>query len=402
MTANNTNEIKENDNGDNFKPNAQILAFFEDDSNVSESVAIETQIIERNKNENNNNNKEDNTINKEDNKDKQINENQKPDKNYEKKYTYEGMTPKSIEIDNKNYKNQNSNNFIETLNDVITHQKDDEDNNFNLLNNDNDNLNKDKKNEQNEKKNKDNDNDTFVFQKVEQTESLFAACSIMDSVNISEELPNEIHNHALEKDALKNETCTMCLNKKTCENGYKCYLCPLIICDECSTKMRLYSISNNKHEHLLCLLNEENCKCNKCSKELHSKKNYYFNCSKCNYNLCLKCYFPERREDKEENDNSSIHEHPLKNVTELNLICKLCEKPAKSGTKCSICELTLCQDCWNRIMNHKKRNNLHEHPLFLNLRNNWNCEICSSKFNNQVSFNCNKCAVDFCVDCFLE
>ena len=144
-----------------------------------------------------------------------------------------------------------SNNFIETLNDVITHQKDDEDNNFNLLNNDNDNLNKDKnnkKNEQNEKNNKDNDNDTFVFQKVEQTESLFAACSIMDSVNISEELPNEIHNHALEKDALKDETCTMCLNKKTCENGYKCYLCPLIICDECSTKMRLYSISNKQGE----------------------------------------------------------------------------------------------------------------------------------------------------------
>ena len=320
------------------------------------------------------------------------------------------MTPQSIEVD-KNDKNENPNNFLQQLSNIIsnTEQKNEEDNNdFNLFpknnpqpnNNENNFLNGNNNNNKNENKNifKDDDDD-FIFQKVKETNSLFEGCSLMNSVPLSEELPSEIHNHSLDKKPLNDEICTICLYKKTCENGYKCELCPLIMCDDCSTKIRLYHISKNKHEHALCLLNEEDCICSKCNKELHSKKNYYFNCLVCKYYLCLNCYFPER---KKENDSSPIHEHPLKNMSGIKCYCQICEKETNSVIKCSVCELTLCQECWNNIISHKKNNNLHEHPLFLIVKKYWTCAKCDSYFNETVSFNCNKCNKDFCVECFLD
>ena len=380
---------------------------------VVASVPLEAIYNNNQNNQNKNVNKEDNKIKEDENKNKQINENQtenKEENKIEKKYTYEGITPQSIEVD-KNDKNENPNNFLQQLSNIIsnTEQKNEEDNNdFNLFpknnpqpnNNENNFLNGNNNNNKNENKNifKDDDDD-FIFQKVKETNSLFEGCSLMDSVPLSEELPSEIHNHSLDKKPLNDEICTICLYKKTCENGYKCELCPLIMCDDCSTKIRLYHISKNKHEHALCLLNEEDCICSKCNKELHSKKNYYFNCLVCKYYLCLNCYFPER---KKENDNSPIHEHPLKNMSELKCYCQICEKETNSVIKCSVCELTLCQECWNNIISHKKNNNLHEHPLFLIVKKYWTCAKCDSYFNETVSFNCNKCNKDFCVECFLD
>ena len=91
----------------------------------------------------------------------------------------------------------------------------------------------------------------------------------------------------------------------------------------------------------------------------------------------------------------------LKNMSGIKCYCQICEKETNSVIKCSVCELTLCQECWNNIISHKKNNNLHEHPLFLIVKKYWTCAKCDSYFNETVSFNCNKCNKDFCVECFL-
>ena len=93
------------------------------------------------------------------------------------------------------------------------------------------------------------------------------------------------------------------LKKKTCQRGYKCNLCPLIICDQCSSMIRINHFSNNKHEHPLCITNEDNCYCNNCKKQVDINDNYnnfYFNCKKCNINICLNCYYQERQSAKNE------------------------------------------------------------------------------------------------------
>ena len=135
-------------------------------------------------------------------------------------------------------------------------------------------------------------------------DSLFPAESaIFESVQMPEDLPKEVHNHVLSEESLSEEICNICLKKKTCQRGYKCNLCPLIICDQCSSMIRINHFSNNKHEHPLCITNEDNCYCNNCKKQVDINDNYnnfYFNCKKCNINICLNCYYQERQSAKNE------------------------------------------------------------------------------------------------------
>ena len=182
----------------------------------------------------------------------------------------------------------------------------------------------------------------------------------------------------------------------------KCSLCPLIICDQCASMIGTNHFSNDKHRHPMCLLNEDNCKCNVCKKDLISEKNFYFNCKKCNYNICLKCYNPQRKEEKDE-EEESLHEHPLEYVSNLKIsYCKSCKKELSPGYKCSTCDFGLCEKCFNNFNYYKKRKGLHQHQLFLTDRNNWKCKICETKFKEKLSFYCEKCSFDICIECFLE
>ena len=242
--------------------------------------------------------------------------------------------------------------------------------------------------------------DENPFGKAEKV-SLFQAESILESVPIPDELPAEIHDHILSDEPLSNDICTICLNNKTCLKGYKCNLCPLIICDQCTSRINIMHLSNNKHEHPLLLSNENSCNCNKCNKKLLANEDFSFNCQKCNFNLCLNCYNPERKEEKKEEE--TIHEHPIEPVNELKDVnCKLCENKINSGFKCNYCDLALCQKCAHIIYNSKKRKEFHEHSLSLNVRKNWKCNICENNFNEKVSFNCSKCNLDYCIECYLN
>ena len=228
-------------------------------------------------------------------------------------------------------------------------------------------------------------------------DSFFPGLSVLDSVQIADELPNEIHNHPLSNEPIKNEKCTICNQEKSCDKGYKCHKCPLIICDQCSNTIRINFYSHFKHEHSLCLINEGNMECNKCKQQTNFIT-FFFNCEQCKFNICLNCYTPDRK--KEDN---ILHEHPLKYFNESKSIkCKICDKGSKSGYKCNNCKIELCQECANNIYSHHKRYELHNHPLYLTFRDKWNCFICQCGFKNTISFCCKKCSLDYCVDCFLE
>ena len=257
-------------------------------------------------------------------------------------------------------------------------------------NNNNNNNNNLKKENEKEKENE------FIIRRFE---SGLPCPSVLDSVEITDEMPSDAHEHPLSNEQLNNETCIICNKNQTCEQGNKCKECQLIICDLCSHNISIESQSHFKHDHPLCIKKGKNIKCNVCKKET-KYMTFYFNCKQCNHNICLYCYNPER---KREDNELLLHEHPLIKFNEANNIkCQMCENEIKSGYKCSSCQIFLCYECTNNIYSHKKKQELHEHPLFLTFREEWSCIFCNCCFKNTLSFYCKKCNLDYCADCFLE
>ena len=197
--------------------------------------------------------------------------------------------------DNNNDPNNNIDNFIQgdfnllkSVKTKVIYNNDDE-----IANNY---IDEDKVNER--------DEEQFCADKIDN--DVFPGMSVADSIQISDELPFDIHDHSLSCESLKNEKCIICSNEKTCEKGYKCKLCPLKICEKCSNYIRINYYSHNKHEHSLTILNKENWKCSICKKTGNFKENFYFKCNKCNFGICIKCYYPDKKDDDE-----PIHEHSL-------------------------------------------------------------------------------------------
>ena len=161
---------------------------------------------------------------------------------------------------------------------------------FNLLNtnlseNQNiDNIDSDNKNQISLSLVKNESSDTFSFRllKSESNES-----------NKNIELPNNIHIHPLNKYALSDNICSTCSKKKSCESGFKCDNCPLIICDECAQFINTNYNLHDKHEHPLVLLEKEMFKCNKCEKSDNLNNNFVFCCEECNFGICPNCYFTQ-------------------------------------------------------------------------------------------------------------
>ena len=252
---------------------------------------------------------------------------------------------------------------------------------------------------------KENENDFKIVESVvlNEKDSIFPVTSIQNSIQIKEDFPADFHIHPLEKESLFLDTCSICLKQMSSPAGYKCQICALIICNDCAEYIKVNHLSHNKHEHDLSILNEGKCHCNKCKKNVDAS-NFYLICQKCGYNLCLNCYYPERNDKSTlgQEDYTPVHEHPLELVRDLNYsYCQLCEKNIKDGYKCYNCDLVLCQACSKNINSRKARKELHMHKVFLTIRRNWKCEICSREFKEKISLYCDKCSTDFCIDCFL-
>jgi hypothetical protein len=291
---------------------------------------------------------------------------------------------------------------------------DNKDNNNNLVNNNNNIENNERENiinnqqsiKKNEEINFEELGKQFDDRDVNFENVSLPAQSILDSVQISEELPNNIHEHNLDhNNSTEDDICTICLNKKSFFNSYICNLCPLKICGECAKQININSFSKNKHEHELCIVSEGNSHCYKCNKEI-TPQTFYFHCERCNFDICLKCYYPSRKEEpKKDEKENAIHPHPWKKYNDLLIInCSLCEKEKsqKVGYKCDNCRLELCEECAIKVYKGRKREGLHEHHLFLMFRDVWECQVCEGNFRKKASFYCSKCEVDYCDECFIE
>ena len=215
------------------------------------------------------------------------------------------------------------------------------------------------------------------------------------SVLADDELPKEIHNHQIVKSSLSDDMCIICLKKKSCEKGHICNFCPLIICDKCVKMIISQYYSSDKHRHSLVLKVINNYKCGLCNKTKFPN-NFCFYCDECNFGICLSCYLPSNK-----NEDDQIHEHSLLNVFDTSLECKKCGEKKKEGIKCNDCNLELCSDCYNEIIDRKRKGYLHEHKMFLNQSDNWTCKECK-KSEGKVAFSCKQCNIDYCLNCFLE
>lgn len=72
------------------------------------------------------------------------------------------------------------------------------------------------------------------------------------------------------------------------------------------------------------------------------------------------------------------------------------------GYKCHNCPIVLCINCSEAIFISKNSDNLHEHNLELEFRENWICDLCKTEFINTASFYCNDCQFDVCYECYFE
>jgi hypothetical protein len=138
---------------------------------------------------------------------------------------------------------------------------------------------------------KDEEEDDILSIKKMKNDSYFPGNEIYESVEISNEFPPDIHDHPLLDKPLSDEICTLCADKKTCDKGKKCNKCSLIICEACT--QYITSNYNFKHDHPLYFLKEEKLVCSLCKKKLSDE--FLFKCKQCDYGICLKCFYPDRK-----------------------------------------------------------------------------------------------------------
>ena len=106
---------------------------------------------------------------------------------------------------------------------------------------------------------------------------------------------------------------------------------------------------------------------------------------------------------EEELQPESEHEHPLNYEEKLFEKCKLCLQNigGNAGYKCKDCPIVLCLNCSDKIFYGYKNKQIHQHELFLNDRNNWNCQICKKHKTENASFYCSQCNFECCDECFM-
>ena len=397
---NDSNPIEKNKNQNDLDGlivmNDDKIKFLEDDVFVSLAESIQIPNDNNNKENNINQDKNPNFISNEPNKESQPNKNEKSQISHSKKGDKDDdfHLLNSINKGNNDCNDNSNPNDLFSLNYTKTIYTDEDD--FNLLK------------KSSEVNNNNNRNEEVQIEKeVPQVDILirnnendfeFPGMSVFDSVQISDELPQDIHIHPLSNEKLRKEICLICNKETSCDKGTKCQQCPLIICDQCNFFIRVNSCSHSKHEHPLCLLSQENWQCDVCKKSASNfKNNFYFNCKKCKYNICLSCYNPERKMENEE----PLHEHPLESVNDSNSTkCNLCEKKIEKGYICNSCGIQICSTCAEKIYTNRRTNELDVHPLLLILKDNWKCFDCEKSFQFKLSLFCKQCSRDYCFECF--
>ena len=99
----------------------------------------------------------------------------------------------------------------------------------------------------------------------------------------------------------------------------------------------------------------------------------------------------------------SNHEHPLNYIDDLKLKCTICQQinKDKPGYKCEQCPVVLCLNCAERVFYGNKKISIHPHPLLLQFKNEWKCNICEIVFKNHSTFSCGQCGFNVCTFCLI-
>ena len=322
---------------------------------------------------------------------------------------------KYIEYNNNNNEIKNINNNIYNKcnipNNNIYPNINDIDNNINISNNSNNNQNNNAFNNQN--------NPNKIYNNLKDN-------NIKQNINFNQ--INGIHEHPLLISNINGKLCNICLQKLNNKLSGICNSCLIIICQNC-----LQNIFNRKpnikiHPHKLKLKhNKEHWNCMNCDFTYGDDKCVSLYCQQCNLNFCDLCYLSENnnnnnqqknnnneqknnsnnnnKKNNNKNNNNSSHEHSLLNV-KLNEICYFCCNKIDNvlGYKCEKDDLTLCEDCYEKIyiLDNEQNNKLHNHELVLTVREDWNCDICKGHFINKISYYCDKCDFDVCYYCYYN
>jgi hypothetical protein len=99
---------------------------------------------------------------------------------------------------------------------------------------------------------------------------------------------------------------------------------------------------------------------------------------------------------------SLYHSHPL-NLINVNKNCKcnICEILLNGNAySCVSCDLNICQNCGNRLLNGKPNTSVHMHQLQGIKGKNWKCDVCKKIYVDCLSFNCENCNFDCCTNCY--
>ena len=101
----------------------------------------------------------------------------------------------------------------------------------------------------------------------------------------------------------------------------------------------------------------------------------------------------------------TVHPHQFMQGT-LTKDCSAC-KTGKKGTpgfNCSQCQdVSLCQNCYFRIMNSQMINSsCHGHQLICTKRNSIRCNVCKNMYSQKLIMNCKPCDFDCCLACYFK
>ena len=100
------------------------------------------------------------------------------------------------------------------------------------------------------------------------------------------EAPSTCHEHPLDHVQNIPSQCKVC--HQAGKSGYKCAQCPIILCDNCTQTIYYGNKARQVHNCPLKLVSRNAWKCDVCKTAY--KDTASFNCKKCDFDACKKCY----------------------------------------------------------------------------------------------------------------
>ena len=220
----------------------------------------------------------------------------------------------------------------------------------------------------------------------------------------------------------KNDKCLICYKDIPINNNdiiIYCHICQGSLCNTCNEE-HLKSYPDHKTLELKSLLiddfdkeNKYNNKCGKCGNKITNTT--FFNCIKCNNNLCNKCTHSHIKISPEH--ELLIVKNKLKDnlYDDLDNKCLICNKELYYKNNdiinyCLNCKGILCDNC---DQSHKEEYSEHlkSTPTVLLLNKNienynklpiYNCIVCGKSLKGdlkEIYINCDKCHGNICNEC---